>query len=429
MEMEIKSMYRKIVKDNFPETITIDIGGQKLIFRKRTWNIYDEDEKLNVERGLRYGENPDQPAALYELINGNVILGDVRFFDPERGLVSKIREEDMLQTGKHPGKINLTDVDNALNILKFLDKKPACAIMKHNNPSGVAYGSTLAEAFDKAFWADRIAAFGGAVVLTRTVDKETAELVARNYFEVVCAPDYEGGALDILKKWKNLRILKIEEIERLYEYKFKRFLDIKTLIDGGLIVQESQPFKIKSKEDLKIAEATYKGKTYKINRPPTEKEYEDMLFGWYVEVGVTSNSVLFVKDESTVSIGTGEQDRVGVVEIAIFKAYKKFIDKEVFKKYGVPYAVFKLEAERGERNLKDLLEIEELAKAECAGLKGSVLVSDGFFPFRDGVDAAIKEGITAVIQPGGSERDFEVIEACNERNVTMVFTGQRLFKH
>ncbi len=427
--MEIKGMYRKIVKDSFPDTISIEMGNQRLIFRKKKWEIYDEDERVNVERGLRYGDNPDQPAAMYELVNGNLVLGDVRFLDPERGLVSKIKESDMLQVGKHPGKINLTDVDNALNILKFLDRKPACAIMKHNNPSGVAYGSTSAEAFEKAFWADRIAAFGGAVVFTRKVDRETADLMARHYFEVVCAPDYDGQALEILKKWKNLRILKIEEIERLHEYKFKRFIDIKSLMDGGLIVQESQPFRIRSKDDLRIAEASYGGKIYRIRRPPTERECEDMLFGWYVETGVTSNSVLFVKDESTVAIGTGEQDRVGAVEIAIFKAYKKFIDREVFKRFGVPYAEFKLEAERKERDMKDLLEIEEYAKENCAGLKGSILCSDGFFPFRDGVDAAIREGVTGIIQPGGSERDFEVIEACNENNVTMVFTGQRLFKH
>lgn len=427
--MELKSMYKKVVKDNFPETIVIEMDGQRLIFRKKMWEIYDDDEKCTLKRGLRYGENPDQPAALYELINGNIVLGDVRFFDPKTGLVSKIEEKDMIQAGKHPGKINLTDVDNALNILKFLDKKPACAIMKHNNPSGVAYGSTSAEAFSRAFWADRIAAFGGAVIFTRKVDKETAELLAQNYFEVVCAPEYDGLAIDILKRWKNLRILKIEEINRLSDYRFKRFIDIKTLIDGGLIIQESQPYKIKSKDDLKLAEATHMGKTYKIKRLPTEKEYEDMLFGWYVECGVTSNSVLFVKDEATISIGTGEQDRVGAVEIAVFKAYKKFIDREVFRRFGVPYSVFKLEAERKERDIKDLIEIEEYAKESCAGLVGSVLCSDGFFPFRDGVDAAIKEGVTAIIQPGGSERDFEVIEACNEKNVTMVFTGQRLFKH
>jgi phosphoribosylaminoimidazolecarboxamide formyltransferase/IMP cyclohydrolase len=249
------------------------------------------------------------------------------------------------------------------------------------------------------------------------------------YFEVVCAPDYQGAALDILKKWKNLRILQIKEIERLRKYKTRRIIDFKALMDGGLIIQESQPFAIKGKEDLKAAQTTYKGEVYKVKRAPTERELDDMLFGWYVESGVSSNSALFVKDGATVAIGTGEQDRVGVVEIAVFKAYTKFTDGQVFKKFGVPYAVFRLEAEKGLRRMDDLKEIEEYTKAQKGGLLGATVVSDGFFPFRDGVDAAIKEGATGVIQPGGSERDFEVIEACNEADVTMVFTGQRLFKH
>jgi phosphoribosylaminoimidazolecarboxamide formyltransferase / IMP cyclohydrolase len=426
---DIKGMYKKVVKDTFPDTIKIDMGGQVLQYKKKIWSIYDADEKCNVERGLRYGENPDQPSAMYELVNGNIVLGDVKFFDYQGGLASRVAAQDMLQVGKHPGKINLTDIDNALNILKFLDRKPACAIMKHNNPCGAAYGSTPAEAFEKAFWCDRIAAFGGAVVLTKTVDVETARAMVPYYFEVVCAPDFEGPALDILKKWKNLRILQIKEIERLQQYKTKRYIDIKSLMDGGIIIQESQPFKVKGKDDLKPAETTYKGEAYKIKRAPTDKEYQDMLFGWYVESGVSSNSALFVKDEATAAIGTGEQDRVGVVEIAVFKAYTKFMDKEVFKKYGVPYAVFKLEAEKGSRKMEDLLEIEKYTREQKAGLIGSVVVSDGFFPFRDGVDAAIKQGVSGVIQPGGSERDFEVIEACNEADVTMVFAGQRLFKH
>ncbi|HPH41340.1 MAG TPA: hypothetical protein PLA06_01570 [Syntrophorhabdaceae bacterium] len=426
---DIKGMYKKIVKDKFPDTIKIDMGGQVLLYKKKVWNIYDADEKCDVERGLRYGENPDQAAAMYELVNGNIVLGDVSFFDASDGLTSRVTEKDMLQVGKHPGKINLTDVDNALNILKFLDKKPACAILKHNNPCGAACGSTPEEAFEKAFWCDRIAAFGGAVVFSRKIDVETAKAMVPYYFEVVCAPDFDGAAIDILKKWKNLRILQINAIERLHEYKFKRFIDIKSLMDGGIIIQESQPFKIKGKEDLRPAETVYKGEPYKIKRMPTDKEYTDMLFGWYVESGVSSNSALFVKDEATVAIGTGEQDRVGVVEIAIFKAYTKHLDKEVFKKFGVPYAVFKLEAEKGLRKMDDLIGIERYTKEQKAGLAGSVVVSDGFFPFRDGVDAAIKQGVTGVIQPGGSERDFEVIEACNESDVTMVFAGQRLFKH
>ncbi len=426
---DIKKMYKKIVKDNFPDTIKIDIGGQVLLYKKKVWNIFDADENCDVERGLRYGENPDQPSAMYELINGNIALGDARFFDIDTGLVSKVTEKDMLQVGKHPGKINLTDVDNALNILRFLDQKPACAIMKHNNPSGAAYGSTSAEAFEKAFWCDRIAAFGGAVVFTKALDVETVKAMVPYYFEVVCAPDFEGGALDVLKKWKNLRIMQIRAIEELSKFKTSRIIDIKSLMDGGIVLQESQPFRIKGKEDLRPAEAVYKGETYRIKRMPTEEEYRDMLFGWYVESGVSSNSALFVKDEATVAIGTGEQDRVGVVEIAIFKAYKKFADTEVFRKYGVPYAIFKLEASRGLRDMKDLIEIDVHTRNVHAGLEGSVVVSDGFFPFRDGVDAAIHEGACGVIQPGGSERDFEVIEACNEQDVSMVFAGQRLFKH
>jgi phosphoribosylaminoimidazolecarboxamide formyltransferase/IMP cyclohydrolase len=426
---EIKEMYRKIVQDKFPDAITIDMGGQTLFYRKKMWTIYDAGEKAEVVQGLRYGENPDQPAALYELVNGNIALGDVRFFDFDSGLVSKITEKDQLQVGKHPGKINLTDVDNALNILRFLDAKPACSIMKHNNPCGTAYGETLAQAFEKAFWCDRIAAFGGVATFTRTLDVETARAMSPHYFEVVCAPDYEGAALDILKKWKNLRILRIREIERLQKYKTKRVIDFKSLMDGGLIIQESQPFTIEGKSDLKAAETIYKGEVYKIERAPNEKELDDMLFGWHVESGVSSNSALFVKDGATVAIGTGEQDRVGVVEIAVFKAYTKFMDALVFRKFGIPYAVFRLQAKKGERRMEDLKEIEEYVEVQKGGLLGSIVVSDGFFPFRDGVDAAIGEGAVGVIQPGGSERDYETIQACNEAGATMVFTGQRLFKH
>jgi phosphoribosylaminoimidazolecarboxamide formyltransferase / IMP cyclohydrolase len=426
---DIKGMYKKIVKDRFPDTIRIDFDGQTLVYRKKAWNIYDADEQCDVERGLRYGDNPDQPSAMYELVNGNIMLGDVRFFDFEAGLVSRVTEKDMLQVGKHPGKINLTDVDNGLNVLKYLDQKPACAIMKHNNPCGAAYGATTAEAFEKAFWCDRIAAFGGAAIFSRTLDAETAKAMVPYYFEVVCAPEFEGTAIDVLKKWKNLRLLQIRGIENLQGFKTKRYIDFKSLMDGGLVLQESQPMRVKGKEDLKPAETIYKGQAYGIKRLPTDQEYADMLFGWYVESGVSSNSALFVKNEATVAIGTGEQDRVGVVEIAVFKAYTKFRDGLVFRKYGIPYAVFCLEAERGQRDMKELEAIETETEARKGGLTGSIIVSDGFFPFRDGVDAAIRQGATAVVQPGGSERDFEVIEACNEEDVTMVFTGQRLFKH
>jgi phosphoribosylaminoimidazolecarboxamide formyltransferase/IMP cyclohydrolase len=150
-----------------------------------------------------------------------------------------------------------------------------------------------------------------------------------------------------------------------------------------------------------------------------------------VEQGVTSNSVLYIKDGVTVGIGTGEQDRVGVAEIAVFKAYTKYADTLCFRQYGIPYKTLEWEIEAGKRDHAQKEEIDQQVKEERGGITGSIMVSDAFFPFRDGVDVGIKEGITGIVHPGGSERDFESIEACNEADpqVTMVFTGQRAFKH
>ncbi|HEX15777.1 MAG TPA: IMP cyclohydrolase [Deltaproteobacteria bacterium] len=428
---DYKEIYRRILHDPFPEELTISFGGQVLRYRKRTWKIYDPEKGQWVERGLRYGENPDQEAALYELVGGNLVLGDCKFIEPGRGLVSALREEDLLQFGKHPGKINLTDVDSALNILKYLMDRPTACVMKHNNPSGVAQGTEIAEAFERAFMADRIAAFGGCVVLNRPVDRTTAELLARSYLEVVAAPEYEEGAIELLERWKNLRIIRIDRIDRLAEYADLPFVEFKALMDGGLILQRSFQNKVRSKEDLKPAVAHYQGTEYRILREPDEREAEDMIFGWAVEQGVTSNSVIFVKDRATVAIGTGEQDRVGVVEIAIFKAYTKYADQLAFKAYGIPYRQLEEEVTQGKRPREQKEEIDRKVMEDRGGLRGSVMISDGFFPFRDGVDRAIREGITAILQPGGSERDYESIEACNSTSppVAMAFTGQRCFRH
>ncbi|MBW2058122.1 MAG: IMP cyclohydrolase [Deltaproteobacteria bacterium] len=428
---ELKQMYRRMADDHFPEEMTITFGTQRLLYRKRTWKIPDEKTGRLVEKGLRYGENPDQEAALYELVHGNLVLGECAFVEPGLGLVSSLTEDDMLQFGKHPGKINLTDMDNALNILKFLTDRPAAAIMKHNNPSGVAYGDTLAEAYSRANMADRIAAFGGCAAFNRTLDRTTAEMIKENYLEVVVAPEFEDGTVDILRKRKNLRIVRIRRIDRLEQFRQLPFVDFKSLIDGGIIVQRSALNRITRPEDFLPAKAAHQGKEYRIERPPTPQEARDMLFGWSVEQGVTSNSVIYVKDGVTVGIGTGEQDRVGVAEIAIFKAYTKCADAICFKAHGVPYKTLEAEIDRGDRPARDKEEIDARVREIRGGLKGSVMVSDAFFPFRDGVDVAIREGITGVIQPGGSERDYEVIEACNEATpkVTMVFTGQRAFKH
>lgn len=428
---DIKKSYRSIMDDHFPDDIIIRFGNQTLIYRKRTWKMPDEKTGDLIEKGLRYGENPGQEAALYELINGNLILGECQFIQPGNGLVSSITEEDMIQAGKHPGKTNLTDLDNGLNILKYLMDRPAAVILKHNNPCGAAYGDTLSDAYEKANMADRIAAFGGCLVVNRAMDKQTAEIVSNNYLEVVAAPEFEDGTLPILARRKNLRIIRVSKIHELEKYLNLRFVEFKSLIDGGIIVQQSPVNRIKSKKDFLPAKAMYQGKEYVIKRKPKAREYDDMLFGWNVEQGITSNSVIYVKDGVTVGIGTGEQDRVGVAEIAVFKAYQKYADALCFQRYGIPYKTFELDIKKGERDKDALREIDRETKKKKGGLKGSVMISDAFFPFRDGVDVGIKHGVSAIVHPGGSDRDFESIIACNEARpkVTMVFTGQRAFRH
>jgi phosphoribosylaminoimidazolecarboxamide formyltransferase/IMP cyclohydrolase len=428
---DYRKAYRTVMDDHFPPEMTIHLGDHKLLFRKRTWRIPDPDTHEVVEKGLRYGENPGQEAALYEWLGGNLLFGEGQYVEPGSGLVSGITEDDMLQAGKHPGKINLTDIDRALQIMRYLAKNPAAVIMKHNNPCGAAYGSTPAEAFQRALMADRIAAFGGALVLNRPVDTETAGLIAEQYFEVVTAPDYEEGVVEILARRKNLRIIRISRLDRLQDFARLRYLEFTSLMDGGIIVQQSALNSLLSSDDLKPAVSQHREREVRTIRQPSAKEIEDILFGWAVEQGVTSNSVLYVKDGVTVGIGTGEQDRVGVAEIAIFKAYTKFRDALCYRMHALPYKNLEDEIEnnRLEPGLKE--EIDGEARRQNGGLRGAVMVSDAFFPFRDGVDVAIDEGITAIAHPGGSERDYESIQACNEADppVAMVFTGQRAFRH
>ena len=269
------------------------------------------------------------------------------------------------------------------------------------------------------------------MVLNRPCDKETAVLLAENYLEVVCAPDFEEGALDLLKKRTNLRVIRISGIERLSDFELYRYVDFKSLIDGGIIVQQSPVNSIRAAQDLQPAVASWKGKEYRCQRAPTEQEIDDMIFGWAVEHGVTSNSVLYVKDGCTVGIGTGEQDRVGVAEIAVHKAYIKYADILCFDRFDISYADLTLAIEKGKRDQADKEEIDAKVRADRANLPGSVMISDAFFPFRDGADIGIRQGVSAILQAGGSMRDFETIEACNEATpqVAMMFTGQRSFKH
>ena len=413
---DLKAAYKTIMDDHFPSkmeiTFTDDSNRQTLFYEKASWLID------GVEKGLRYGENPGQEASLYKLVNGNLTLGKVTCIQPGKHLASDV---ELLQSGKHPGKTNITDADNALNILRYLTRTPCAVIVKHNNPCGVAKGATLAEAYDKANMADRVAAFGGAIALNREVDMETADLIMKNYAEVVVAPEFAEGVMDLFAQKKNLRVMRIADMSRLQEYDGQMFVDFKSLIDGGIVAQWSFMPKARRKEDLEPAGAKYKDQEFKINRLPTDREYDDLIFGWLVEAGVTSNSVLYVKDGATVGIGTGEQDRVGVAEIARDKAYRKLADKICWLRHKVPYNTL--------TDMNEITEIDTEVATQKGGLIGSCMISDAFFPFRDGVEVGIREGVSAVIQPGGSDRDFESIEACNEANVAMVFTGQRSFKH
>ena len=416
MATDNKAAYHTIMDDHFTPRLEISfVDGDKrqtLVYDKVSWVIDNE------EKGLRYGENPGQEAAMYKLVNGNLLLGDVANIQPGRYLAS---DPELLQFGKHPGKTNLTDADNALNILRYLTDTPCAIIVKHNNPCGVAKAPTLAEAYFRANKADRVAAFGGCIALNREVDLETARLVAENYAEVVVAPEFAPGVMEIFAAKKNLRVMKIRNMSRLAEFATQRFVDLKSLIDGGLIAQWSFTPAARQPAQLLPAVCAYKGKKYRTCRAPTPRELDDLLFGWLVEAGVTSNSVLYIKDGATVGIGTGEQDRVGVAEIARDKAYRKLADWISWEKHHTPYNELQDSRQRQA--------IDEAVAAQKGGLIGSCMVSDAFFPFRDGAEVGIREGVTAMVQPGGSLRDWDVIDCCNAANIAMVFTGQRSFKH
>lgn len=422
---ELKKMYYSLQEDPFPGELHITVGDQELVFKKKLWRIAGQ------EKGLRYGENPDQPAAMYYLHQGKLELGGVPFKSANGGLISALKSQDILQSGKHPGKINLTDVDNGLNILQYLQAKPAAVILKHNNPCGAAWSDQgLQQALQKAFFSDRIAAFGGTIVLNRELDEPSAEFIQDSYFEVVAAPEFRPQTLQVLQRRKNLRILKIPGLSELDKDLHTPFLDIKSLQDGGLIVQFSFRNRILSEQDFLPAEASTDSETVTA-RKPTPLEAQDLLFAWAVEAGVSSNSVIFARDGATVAIGTGEQDRVGCVELTIHKASLKYADLLAHQETGLSLYQLRTQARHDPAQKRILEDIQNRTGQAQSGLPGSVLVSDGFFPFRDGVDLAIEQGITAIAQPGGSLNDLEVIQAVSQADpqVAMAFTGQRSFKH
>ncbi|MBU1240375.1 IMP cyclohydrolase, partial [Myxococcota bacterium] len=201
----IRKAYRTILQDFFPEKMTLSLGEDELTFTKRLWSIPNEAGEME-EKGLRYGDNPDQPAALYQWTGGEIKLNDLTL-RAGRPLISGLSEKHFIQFGKHPGKTNLTDVNSGVSILINLPDMPAAVILKHNNPCGVAVAETIHEAYDRAYFSDRIAAMGGCIVVNRTLDAATARAVASSYSEVVVAPAYEPESIEILKGMKNLRVI------------------------------------------------------------------------------------------------------------------------------------------------------------------------------------------------------------------------------
>ncbi len=311
-----------------------------------------DDFSLTFEKyyDLRYGENPHQQAAAYKapIATGSNILNAV------------------IHQGKKLSYNNIMDADGALDCVKEFDE-PACVVVKHANPCGVATGEDITDCFHRAFNADSLSAFGGIVALNRTCTTDIAEALRKIFIEIVLAPDFEAGALELFAKKENLRVLEIGQLgsrEPRLEYKY---------VDGGLLVQETDV------KTIVLDDLT----TVKVK--PSDKNMVDMLFGWKVLKHVKSNAILTAKDNTTLGIGPGQVSRVDAVEIAVRKS-------------------------------GDYLD-------------GSILASDAFFPFRDSIDQIAETGIKAVIQPGGSIRDEEVIEACDEHGIAMVFTGARCFKH
>lgn len=274
--------------------------------------------------------------------------------------------------GKQLSYNNFTDVDAALNLIAdFQDDKPTCAIFKHTVPCGVAMADSLHKAWDKAFATDTMSPFGGIVVVNKELDLETAQKIDEIFTEIIIAPSYSEKALKLLKQKKKRRLIRIKKLPNINkELQFRS-------IFGGALTQEADIKTIKKEELSTVTERT-----------PTEQEIEDLLFSWKVVKHVKSNAIVYAKDGQTIGIGTGQTSRVEASEIAIAKA-----------------------------------------KQEGLSLEGTAIASDAFFPFADGVEAAAKAGATSVIQPGGSIRDEEVIEAADKLDMAMVFTGNRHFRH
>jgi len=400
----------------FPRLMTISFhdGAHKrdLVYELVGWDVGPG------ERTLRHGDNPGQEAALYRLINGNLTIGEVTSIAPGNYLASL---PELLQQGRHPSKGSIVDADAALNILRYLMDEPTCAITKHANPSAVAVGDSLPAAYARAYLADRLAVVGGCVALNRAVDAATAEAILESGAAVVLAPEYENGVIGLLAEDKNLIVLRIGNMDKLAQWAGRRVIDFTSLIDGGLVAQWSFVPATLSRETCRTATAIAQGKEISSRRQPNAGEWNDLLLAWKITTGVTSNSIVFVKAGVTVAIGVGGQDRLSAVETTRDKAYRKLADRLAWERFKTPFHYM---VDPGMRE-SIWLDASELR----GGLIGAVMASDGALPHRDAVDEAAKEGVSAMVQPGGDPGDFAVIRAANEHNMAMVFTGQRCFMY
>jgi phosphoribosylaminoimidazolecarboxamide formyltransferase/IMP cyclohydrolase len=356
LSRDIRKLYRTKLEERLPENLKIIIGEKEVEYEKYM--------------SLRYGENPHQPAAFYRPKNTALTVGNIEIIKTGKGGLSQT---------------NVEDVNNSMRIVSYFPE-PACSVMKHLNPSGVAVArrsdEPLTEVYRRARDSDSLASFGGVVGFNTKVDEDTAKEILTTYVEAVVAPDFDDGTSEIFSKRKNLRILKICNI-----YDQSRYigddptpLQFSMQSDGSVILSHPLLTRIKYAEDLNIV----------TERPPTTDEFKDLIFSWYVCMNVRSNGVVLSKDRATIGIGTGQQDRVTAVKIALEKAVERGHKKKV---------------------------------------KGAVLASDGFFPFRDSIDLLAEYKVKACIQPGGSIKDKEVIQACNEHNISMTFTKERCFRH
>ncbi|EOV9325545.1 bifunctional phosphoribosylaminoimidazolecarboxamide formyltransferase/IMP cyclohydrolase [Vibrio parahaemolyticus] len=324
-------------------------GDQESKF-PRTFN-----QQFEKKQDMRYGENSHQAAAFYVEAN------------PQEASVSTARQIQ----GKALSYNNIADTDAALECVKEFNE-PACVIVKHANPCGVALGKDILEAYNRAYQTDPTSAFGGIIAFNQELDAETATaIVERQFVEVIIAPSVSAEAIEVVAAKKNVRLLECGE----WSTKTTGF-DVKR-VNGGLLVQDRDQGMV-SLDDLKVVS----------KRQPTEEELKDALFCWKVAKYVKSNAIVYAKGDMTIGVGAGQMSRVYSAKIAGIKA-----------------------ADEG-------LEVA-----------GSVMASDAFFPFRDGIDAAAEAGIKCVIQPGGSMRDDEVIAAADEHGMAMIFTGMRHFRH